>query len=130
MTTLPSKTMLVVEIESLPTAKDPGVQKAVLYVLCDDKRMPAPGIMITGVGGDQSSSERWPFFINKDGRGDWGAACEDESERFVETNVRGKPMKVFELFTVIGTDPDWPGKQVETTFRIRKTTSIAGPALL
>ena len=129
MKPVPLKTMLVVEIESLPTAKDPEIHEAVLYVLCDQARMPAPGIMITGVGGEMASSERWPFFINKDGRGDWGAACESESERFFETNLRCKPMKVSELFTVFGADPDWPGKQIETTFRIRKTTAIAGPVL-
>ncbi|MGA7807077.1 hypothetical protein [Bradyrhizobium sp.] len=129
MNAMPSRTMLVVEIESLPTANDPGIQEAILYVLCEPSCMPAPGIMITGVGGEMKSSERWPFFINKDGRGDWGAACEDEGERFFETNMRGKPMKVSELLTVKAAHPDWPGKQVETTFRIRKTTAIAGPVL-
>lgn len=121
--------MLAVEVESVPTTHDSDHHRALLYVLCDRKRKPAPGIIITGVSGDLTSSERWPFMINNDGRGDLGAAYEDASDRYFETNLRSKTMKPQELFTVTSADPEQPNRQVETTYRIRKTTHIAGPTL-
>jgi hypothetical protein len=121
-------TMLAVEVESLPNAYNDGIDRAVLYVLCDPKLKPIPGIMITGVGLDVSGrSDRWPFVILKDGRGDHGKDFNSPLERFFETNFRSKTMKPLELFTVRSPDPEQPARQIETTFRVRNTTVLAGP---
>lgn len=120
--------MLAVEVESLPNAYDDEIHRAVLYVLCDSQLKPVPGIMITGVGLDMNgSSDRWPFVILKDGRGDYGRDFNTPLARFFETNLRSRKMKPLELFTVHAPDPERPARQIETTFRIRKTTSLAGP---
>jgi hypothetical protein len=121
-------TMLAVEVESLPNAYNDEVYRAVLYVLCDPKSKPVSGIMITGVGVDvKGSSDRWPFVILKDGRGDYGKDFNSPLARFFETNLRSKTMKPLELFTVHSPDPEQVARQIETTFRIRKTTALAGP---
>lgn len=121
-------TMLAVEVENLPNAHDVEIHRAILYVLCDPKLKPIPGIMITGVGLDVSgSSDRWPFVILKDGRGDHGKDFNTPVARFFETNFRSKTMKPLELFTVHSPDPERPACQLETTFRIRKITPLAGP---
>jgi hypothetical protein len=120
--------MLAVEVESLPSVHDSEVHRAVLYVLCDSELKPIPGIMITGVGVDvNGSSDRWPFVILKDGRGDYGKDYNCSLARFFETNLRSKRMKPLELFTVVSPDSERVTRQIETTFRIRKTTPLAGP---
>jgi hypothetical protein len=121
-------TMLAVEVESLPNAYNDEAYRAVLYVLCDSKTKPIPGIMITGVGFDvNGSSDRWPFVILKDGRGDYGKDFNSPLMRFFETNFRDKAMKPLELFTVLSAESEHAARQIETTFRIRKTTALAGP---
>lgn len=123
-------TMFAVEVESLPNPLDEEIHRACLYILCNPERRPVPGIMITGVGGDPNVGlDRWPFMINKDGRGDHGAGFKKPAERFFETNLRSKTMEPLELFTVLWADPEQPARQIETTFRIRSVTPIAGPSL-
>jgi hypothetical protein len=122
--------MFAVEIESLPNADDDEIYRAVLYVLCDENRKPVPAIVITGVAGDLgTSSNRTPFIILKDGRGDYGSDFEDPADRFFETNLRSKTIKSQELFTVWWATAEQRARQIETSFRINKTTLLAGPSL-
>lgn len=122
--------MFAVEIESLPNADDDETYRAVLYVLCDENRKPVPAIVITGFAGDLgTSSNRTPFLILKDGRGDYGSDFEDPADRFFETNLRSKTIKSQELFTVWWATAEQRARQIETSFRINKTTLLAGPSL-
>ena len=121
-------TMFAVEIESLPNANDDETHRAVLYVLCDENRRAVPGIVITGIAGDlSSSSDRTPFIILKDGRGDYGSDFEDPADRFFETNLRSKTIMPQELFTVCWATAEQRARQIETSFKIAKTTHLAGP---
>lgn len=121
-------TMFEVEVESLPKDHDEEIHCASLYVLCDPDQRPVPDMTITGVGKKLSSSDRWPFLIDKDGLGDHGAAFKTPAERFFETNLRSKKIEPLELFTVLWADPEQPAREIETTFRIRNVTPIAGPS--
>lgn len=117
-------TMFVVEVESLPDPHDEEIHRAPLHV-CDQEQRLVSNIMITGVGGDLSSPDRRPF-LNKDGCGDHSAGFKKPAERFFETNLRTKAIQPLELFTVVWVDPEQPAGLIETTFRIRNVTPIAG----
>jgi len=86
-----------------------------------------PGIVITGVGGDiKSDSNRTPFVILKDGRGDYGSDFAEDSDRFFRTNLRSKTIRPGELFTTWVSDSERPNRTHETSFRIKKVTPLAG----
>jgi hypothetical protein len=103
------------------------IAHAFMHVLCDGKRKPVLGIVITGIDGDvRVSSDRRPFVILKDGQGDYGSCLEGEPDRFFQTNFRTKPMTVGELFSVTSCDPDQPAREIATTFKIVEVTPLAG----
>lgn len=117
--------MFAVEVESLDK-----LYRAFLNIACDSRRKPVPDITIAGWGVDPAgSSDRWPFVITKDGVIDNGKSYTTSAERFHETNLRSKTIKPLELFTVLWADKEQPARQIETIFRIRKATPIAGPSL-
>jgi hypothetical protein len=119
--------MLAVEVESIRKLATDDQYRAVLYILCDENFKPVPGIVITGVGGDiKSESNRTPFVILKDGRGDYGSDFDDPSDRFFRTNLRSKYIRPGELFTTWTADSEQPTGTSETSFRIRKVTPLAG----
>ena len=106
---------------SIPTDADEVSEPAVFHVLCDERSMPVPGIFITGISGDlKDSHDRCPFIILPDGRGDYGAACDGEPDRFFGTNFRSKRIAKGELFSVQYVDTDRASKEFEATYKIRE----------
>ncbi|MBR0852580.1 hypothetical protein JQ543_32955 [Bradyrhizobium diazoefficiens] len=119
--------MLAVEIESVRKLPTDEMYRAVLYILCDHNYKPVPAIVITGVAGDiKSDSNRIPFVILKDGRGDYGSEYDDPSERFFRTNLRSKIIRPGELFTTWWSTAEQPHRINETSFKIKKATPLAG----
>jgi hypothetical protein len=116
-------TFCTVKVESKP---EPGeeIQRAFLHVLCDGGNIPVRGIVITGVYGDVSdSSNRCPFVIMKDGRGDYGSYAEGRPDRFFQTNIRTKPLVAGTRFTTSG-HHDQLAKEVTTTYEVVEVTPL------
>jgi hypothetical protein len=122
-------TYIAVDAQSLPTADDPEIHCALIFVVCDTQRKPKRDILITGVGGGLNDPDRAPFIVMPDGSGDNGSECKNKEERFFDTNIRTKTMKPREVFTVWWSPKEQPALRIETTWRINKTTPLAGPPI-
>jgi hypothetical protein len=122
-------TYFAVDAQSLPNADDPETHRALILVVCDKQRKPKRDMLITGVGGRLNDLDRAPFIVLPDGRGDNGSECKNDEERYFGTNIRSKVMKPREVFTVWWSSKDQPARRFETTWRINKTTPLAGPPI-
>jgi hypothetical protein len=121
------KTFCSVQASSIPNSADEESEPVVFHVLCEADRRPSPGIFITGISGDlKDSSDRCPFILHADGRGDYGAACDGEPDRFFNTNFRSKRMEKGELFTVYYVDRDRGNRELTATYRITSVRPLAG----
>ncbi|MEH2566747.1 hypothetical protein [Bradyrhizobium sp. AZCC 2289] len=123
------KTFCAVKAASIPGSGEEESEPVVFHVLCDEDRKPSPGIFITGISGDlKDSGDRCPFVVHPDGRGDYGAACDGEPDRYFNTNFRSKRIETGGLFTVWYFDRDRGNAECEATYRITDVTPLAGAA--
>lgn len=123
------KTFCAVKAASIPISRDEESAPVVFHVLCDENRKPSPKIFITGISGDlKDSSDRCPFVVHADGRGDYGAACGEEPDRYFHTNIRSKRIEKGGLFTVWYFDKDRGKAECEATYKITEVTPLAGAA--
>jgi hypothetical protein len=121
------KSFFSVQASSLPNSVSEESSPVVFHVLCEEDLRPSPRIFITGISGNlKDSSDRCPFILHADGRGDYGAACDGEPDRFFNTNFRSKRMEKGELFTVYYIDSDRGNRELTATYRITNVTKLTG----